>query len=70
MTLRRCDCGGAAAIRSEYDGRVYKVRVVCQDCGRRGRHVYDKREPVEGSASVYWAAMSWNCKMYEEEARQ
>lgn len=70
MTLKRCDCGGAAAIRSEYDGMVYKVWAVCQDCGRQGRHLYDRQEPREGSASVFWAAMSWNCKIYEEEARQ
>lgn len=66
MTLISCDCGGAAAIRTEYDGKLYRVRAVCEKCGKAGRGMYDKSEPVPGSASLYFAVMSWNCKLYEE----
>lgn len=69
MTLKRCDCGGAATIRTEYDGRLYKVRAVCERCGRRGRPLYDKDKPGPGSAAVYWAVMGWNCKLYEKEGK-
>lgn len=67
MTLKRCKCGGAATIHTETDGKVYQVRAVCESCGRRGRVMYDKKKPGPGSASIYWAGMSWNCGLYEKE---
>lgn len=66
MKLKPCHCGGAAAIRTEKAGRVYIVRAVCESCGRRGKKSLDTQKPAEGSASIYWATMSWNVGLYEE----
>ena len=68
MLLKPCPCcGGAATIRTEETGRVYSVRVICQSCGKRGRQMFDKREPAAGAASIYWARLCWNCGMYDEQ---
>ena len=71
MTLKKCPCcGGAAAIRSEKTGRLYTVRAICQSCGKRGKKMFDTREPAEGAASIYWAGMSWNCGIFEDNEQE
>lgn len=70
MTLNPCpDCGGMAAISAEQTGRIFVVRAVCTQCGKRGRKSLDKQQPADGAASVYWAGMSWNCGLFEEEGK-
>ena len=66
MILKKCKCGGAAAIRTEYDGKLYIVRAVCESCGKQGRKMYAKAEPGRGAAAICLASVSWNCGLYEE----
>lgn len=72
MTLKNCPCcGGAATIQTETltPGRLYSVRAVCTICGKRGKRMFDKKEPAAGTASLYWARMNWNCGLFEQEGK-
>lgn len=70
MTLKGCpSCGGAAEIKAEKNGRIYVVRAICTGCGKRGQPSLDTQEPAEGAASLYWAGLSWNCGLYEQEGK-
>ena len=68
MTLKRCQCGGSAAIRTEKNGRIYATRVICESCGRRSKPALDTSEP--GPAVERWAKMYWNCGLYEQEVKR
>ena len=68
MTLKPCPrCGGAATIRTDFTGKLYATRAVCTNCGKKGVRSWDKNKPAAGAASKYWAGMSWNCGLYEQE---
>ena len=66
MTPKRCGCGGAVTIRTEKAGRLYETRAICESCGRRSKPAFDRTAPADGSASVQWATMYWNCGLHEE----
>lgn len=71
MILKNCPkCGGAAAIQTEKTGRLYSVRAICGNCGRRGKASFDRNEPAAGAASIYWAGMSWNCGLFEDDKKE
>lgn len=70
MKLRTCSCGGSATIRTQYDGKLYIVGAVCESCGLRGKKMYANQRPDSGASAIYWAAMSWNSGLYEQEAEQ
>lgn len=68
MTLKKCPCcGGAAEIRTERIHNIFTVRAICTGCGKRGRQTLDTEEPAAGAASIYWAGMNWNCRLFEEQ---
>lgn len=67
--LKSCKCGGLATIHTDYDGKLYVVRAVCENCGRQGRRMYAKVKPGRDAAAVTMAALSWNCGLYEEVKR-
>ena len=68
MVLKECPrCGGAAEIRTERIHKIFTVRAICTGCGKRGRPTIDTEEPAAGAASVFWAGMNWNCRLFEEQ---
>lgn len=68
MTLKPCPgCGNAAEIRTTKIYKLYSVRAICTGCGKRGKQAIDTEEPAAGAASIYWAALNWNCGLFEEQ---
>lgn len=67
LRLDNCaSCGGSATIRTEKRDRIYVTRAVCESCGRRSKPALDTKAPADGSASVKWATLYWNCGLFEE----